>query len=150
MRAQRVGGFMKRIILCAVAIWALAIAWQPVVDAGGARGRREAPAIGVAPVPPGAHGRRPVVRTYVYPYPYAPYGYYYPYGPQSLVVTPYGSYYLPPTVVVTQPYYCILHQSGWVSRAGFLDHVAGTHKLPLESAAAFCPDGVEACLFPAY
>ncbi|MBM4263772.1 MAG: hypothetical protein FJ145_20405 [Deltaproteobacteria bacterium] len=143
---------MKRILLTiAVVILALGMAAQNIADASGVRGRRETPAVGASPAPRAAHGRRPVVRTYVYPphYYYAPYGYY-PYHPPAFVVSPYGSYYYPPTVVVTQPYFCVLHQAGWVSRAGFLDHVAGTHKLPLESAASFCPDGVDSCLFPAY
>lgn len=139
---------MRRITLV-VAILVLAMTAQIPVEAGGPRNRRDAPAMGVAPVPQPVRGRRPPVRAYVYPhyYPYASYGYHYP---PPLVISPYGAYYQPPTIVVTHPYFCTLHQAGWVSRAGFVDHLAGTHKLPLESAAWFCPDGVESCLFPAY
>jgi hypothetical protein len=68
-----------------------------------------------------------------------------------LVVSPYGpSYYVPPTVVVTWPYFCIFHNDGFVSRIGLLDHLAGTHKIPLDAAANLCPDGVSSCVFPAY
>jgi hypothetical protein len=66
------------------------------------------------------------------------------------VVSPYTSYYIPPTVVATLPYFCVLHQAGWVSRVGFLDHIAGMHELTLESAASLCPDIVNSCLFPRY
>jgi hypothetical protein len=31
-----------------------------------------------------------------------------------------------------------------------LDHLAGTHKFPLETAAYICPEDVEICLFPGY
>lgn len=107
--------------------------------------------MGVPPASRAAHGRSPLVRSYVYPqyyYQHRPYGHYHAY--RSRVVTPEGAYYQEPTIVVTHPYFCTLHQAGWVSRAGFLDHVAGTHKLSLESAASYCPDGVDGCLFPRY
>ncbi|MBM4297699.1 MAG: hypothetical protein FJ143_08165 [Deltaproteobacteria bacterium] len=74
-----------------------------------------------------------------------------PYQTPVLVISPYGpSYYLPPAVVVTSPYFCVLHNDGFVSRIGLLDHLAGTHKLPLDVAAAICPDGVGSCVFPSY
>jgi hypothetical protein len=63
--------------------------------------------------------------------------------------TPY-SYYLPPTVVANLPFFCTLHQVGFWTRAGMLDHLAGTHKFPLETAAYICPEDVEICLFPGY
>jgi hypothetical protein len=107
---------------------------------------------------PGVARQTPVVRDwrssrYVvagYPYPY----YYYPYGhfySPVIVVSPYYSpYYVPPTVVVTSPFFCVLHQVGYVSRAGMLDHLAGTHKFALETAASVCPDGAAHCIFPSY
>jgi hypothetical protein len=74
-----------------------------------------------------------------------------PYQAPALVISPYGpSYYLPPAVVVSSPYFCVLHNDGFVSRIGLLDHLAGTHKLPLDVAAAICPDGVGSCVFPSY
>jgi hypothetical protein len=84
----------------------------------------------------------------IYPYTY----YYRTYVPPVLVVSPYGgSYYLPPTVVVTQPYFCVLHNEGFVSRVGLLDHLSSSlHRIPLDAAAAICPDGVESCVFPTY
>lgn len=85
-----------------------------------------------------------------YPYFYQSY-YYQPYYPQVLVISPYGqSYLLPPTVVVNEPYFCVLHNEGFVSRVGLVDHLAGTHKIPLDAVAGFCPDGGGSCVFPSY
>jgi hypothetical protein len=93
--------------------------------------------------------------VYFYRYPngayyYYPNGYYFrPYYPPALVISPYGpSYYLPPVIEVTERYFCALHYAGFTTRAGMLDHLAGTHKFSLESAASFCPDGVESCIYP--
>ena len=84
-----------------------------------------------------------------YYYPFA--AYYVPYQVPVLVISPYGpSYYLPPAVVVTAPYFCVFHNDGFVSRIGLLDHLAGTHKIPLDAAATICPDGVGSCVFPSY
>src|SRR5512132_1394165 len=85
-----------------------------------------------------------------YPYYYQPY-YYQPYYPPVLVVSPYAqSYILPPTVVVNEPYFCVLHNEGFVSRIGLVDHLAGTHKIPLDAVAGLCPDGGGSCVFPSY
>ena len=82
-------------------------------------------------------------------YPFA--SYIIPYQAPVLVISPYGpSYYLPPAVVVSAPYFCVFHNDGFVSRIGLLDHLAGTHKLSLEAAATICPDGVGGCIFPSY
>lgn len=137
---------MKPLILAIFLMLGLAV--SSAVEAGERqlRARREMGIVAVAPPPSARHHRRP--QTIIIAPPVHPY--YYPYGYYPYVVSPYTSYYIPPAVVVTAPYFCTLHQTGWVSRAGFLDHVAGTHKLPLESAAAFCPDGIESCLFPGY
>ena len=84
-----------------------------------------------APIP-----RRPVVVVPIYhSYPY----YYYSYHP-----------YFVPSVVINAPFFCVLHQDGYVSRVGMLDHLAGTHKFPLDTAAAICPDGSPECIFPGY
>jgi hypothetical protein len=92
----------------------------------------------------------PIYR-YTYPYLY-PYHYYYqPYYPPVVVISPYlQPYYVTPTVVATYPYFCVFHNEGWVSRMGMLDHLAGTHKIPLDAAAVFCPDDGGACIFPSY
>jgi hypothetical protein len=83
---------------------------------------------------------------YVYPNGFHP-GYY----PPTIVISPYFQPdYRVPTVVVTSRYFCVLHNEGFVSRVGLLDHLAGTHKVPLDAAASFCPDGIAACIFPAY
>jgi hypothetical protein len=60
------------------------------------------------------------------------------------------SYYVPPAVVVTSPYFCAFHNDGFVSRIGLLDYLSGTHKIPLDAAATICPDGVGSCVFPSY
>ena len=84
-----------------------------------------------------------------YYYPFATY--YVPYQASVLVISPYGpAYYVPPAVVATSPYFCVFHNDSFVSRAGLLDHLAGTHKIPLDAAATICPDGVESCVFPSY
>jgi hypothetical protein len=88
--------------------------------------------------------------TYRYAYPY-PYTYYQPYYPPVVVISPYlQPYYVMPTVVATSPYFCVFHNEGYVSRVGLLDHLAGTHKVPLDAAAAFCPDDIGPCIFPPY
>lgn len=77
--------------------------------------------------------------------------YYLPYPPPVLVISPYGpAYYVPPAVVVTQPFFCVFHNDGFVSRVGLLDHLAGMHKIPIDAAATICPDGVDSCVFPSY
>ena len=77
--------------------------------------------------------------------------YYVPYASPVLVVSPYApAYFLPPTVVVTAPYFCVLHNEGFVSRIGLLDHLAGTHKIALYAAVTLCPDGAASCVFPSY
>jgi len=77
--------------------------------------------------------------------------YHVPYASPVLVVSPYApAYFLPPTVVVTAPYFCVLHYEGFVSRIGLLDHLAGTHKIALDAAVNVCPDGAASCVFPSY
>jgi hypothetical protein len=52
--------------------------------------------------------------------------------------------------VATWPYFCVFHNEGYVSRIGLIDHLAGTHKIPLDAVTAFCPDDTGACIFPSY
>ncbi len=83
---------------------------------------------------------------YPYPYPLTRY-----YRQPIVVISPaYYPYYFPPTVVVSSPFYCLAHQAGWVSRAGMLDHLSGTHKIPLETAASACPEATESCVVDGY
>lgn len=86
---------------------------------------------------------------YVYPGPFYYLPYYYP---PVRVISPYAYpyYHVPPTVVATWPYFCALHNEAFVSRVGLLDHLSGTHKIPLDGAVNFCPDGSAACIFPPY
>ena len=84
-------------------------------------------------------------------YYYVPRDYYQPYYPAVVVVSPYApAYVLAPTVVVTSPFFCVLHNEGWVSRVGLLDHLSGMHKIRLDAAANLCPDDGASCVFPSY
>jgi len=86
-------------------------------------------------------------QRYFYPNSY----YVVPYQAPILVYSPYSpAYYLPPTAVVTLPFFCVLDNHGFVSRVALLDHIAGTHKIPLAAAATICPDGLTSCIFPSY
>lgn len=88
------------------------------------------------------------IYPYRYPYWYGRYQHYYP---PLVVISPYSySYYVPPTVVATTPYFCVLHNEAYVSRIGLLDHLAGTHKVPLDAAVSLCPHGATTCIFPPY
>ncbi len=136
-------------ILSVIAILALALV---VVSAAGADQRRivgrQRAASGVTFFSGGPSNRVIVQRQFYGAYPYY---YYQPYYPPVVVISPYGpSYILPPTVVVTSPYFCVLHNQGFVSRVGLLDHLAGTHKIPLDAATSLCPDGGASCVFPSY
>lgn len=85
------------------------------------------------------------------PNPVYPYIYYPPYYPAVVVISPYSQpYYVAPTIVATSPYFCVFHNEGFVSRVGMLDHLAGIDKVPLDAAAALCPDGTGTCIFPWY
>jgi len=85
---------------------------------------------------------------YYYPYPYPFTGYY---RQPIVVISPaYYPYYVSPTIVASSPFYCLAHQAGWVSRAGMLDHLSGTHKIPLATAASVCPDATESCVVDGY
>jgi hypothetical protein len=98
----------------------------------------------------GSVARGGPIYRYAYPYPYN-YYYYQPYYPPVMVISPYSQpYYVTPTVVATWPYFCVFHNEGFVSRIGLIDHLAGTHKIPLDAVAAFCPDDTGACIFPSY
>lgn len=116
-----------------------------VVAGGGPRHetrRYWKPAFPVAP-------RGPFYYRRYYTPPYAYYGH----NPRSIIiVTPstYYPYYAPVTVVTSEPFYCHVHQVGFVSRVGFLDHISGTHKVPLETANAICADGTESCIIEGY
>lgn len=83
---------------------------------------------------------------------------YYPYhhhghNPRSIIViTPsfYYPYSAPVTIVTSEPYYCHMHHVGFISRVGFLDHISGTHKIPLETANSICTDANESCVIEGY
>ncbi|HEX9661026.1 MAG TPA: hypothetical protein VGB27_01965 [Candidatus Binatia bacterium] len=82
-------------------------------------------------------------------YPYS----YYRHDPRSVIIIrpfTYHPYFAPVTVVTSEPFYCHVHHVGFVSRVGFLDHVSGTHKIPLETANSICADGDESCVIEGY
>lgn len=137
-----------KVILSTLVMLTLALALTPAADADQRRfvaaPRAQSGATWFA-----APSNRIIVQRQVsiaYPY------YYYPgYYPQVLVISPYApAYVLPPTVVATARYFCVLHNDGFISRVGLLDHLAGTHKIPLDAASSLCPDGAGSCLFPSY
>ena len=128
------------------------------VWAGGARaGERAANSPPRSAVPrTSVQGGTPATR---FQNPYQPYYYYYPYPyrftgyyrqPIVVISPAYHPYYVPQTVVVSSPFYCLAHQAGWVSRVGMLDHLSGTHKIPLATAASVCPDATESCVVDGY
>jgi hypothetical protein len=144
---------MKRILILALLVTMLSL--LPNLAVAGGQGRPN--------LRSGAAPRGNVPRVWIHrgsrgyrhghpirPYYHYPNGYYYQsFYPPAVVIAPYGStYYQPRVVEVTSPYFCVLHNAGFVNRAGMVDHLAGTHKFPLESAAYFCPAGVDSCLYP--
>lgn len=140
-------------ILSAIALLALGVILVAEAGAGPRRGIVTPRAgSGVRSFSGGVPGRAVVQRHFFYSgYPYYYQHYYQPYYPPVLVVSPYGhSYILPPTVVVNERYFCVLHNQGFISRVGLLDHLAGTDKVPLEAATRLCPDTGGSCVFPSY
>jgi len=150
---------MKRAGTVLIAI-ALVLWFAAQVFAGGGRvtvrsGHFRAAHSGLS-VAPGPHIRPGVRHGFVpYGYPhyyhrhyYYPYGYYRYYRQPIIVLSPYHyyPYYAPAPVVVNYPFYCFAHQVGFVSRVGMLDHISGTHKIPLDTAASACPEGEESCI----
>ena len=135
---------MKRVLILAT-IAGLFLSLPVLTSAGS--GRPE--------VRPGFSPRGSISRGWVhrgvpiYRYTYPGYSYYSPYYSPPIVISPYGpSYYLPPVIEVTAPYFCVLHGAGYMTRAGLLDHLAGTHKFTLRDAADLCADGVDSCIYP--
>jgi hypothetical protein len=151
---------MKRLIMAA-ALFGFSLGFWGELSAAGARvtGRaglkNVAPhALSAAPAPvvqrnsrhhfPAAVGYPYYWHHYYPPYQYhrapviivAP-SYYYPY---------YHSYYSPTSVFLSAPFYCFTHHEGFATRIGFIDHVSGTHKIPINTVAAICPDGNQSCV----
>ena len=87
---------------------------------------------------------------YYYRHYHYPYGHYRYYRQPIVVLSPYhyDPYYYPGRVITNYPFYCFAHQVGFVNRAGMLDHISGTHKIPLDVAASACPDE-ESCIIDA-
>ncbi len=79
--------------------------------------------------------------------------YSYRHDPRSvIVITPSSRYryHAPVTVVTSEPFYCHVHHVGFVSRAGFLDHTAGAHRIPLQTADGICASGNASCVIEGY
>ena len=147
---------MRRITTSAV-IMGLVISLSGQLWAGGARVIVRPGAVAVGVAPGGVVSRRWANGGFVAPgysyqtYYYIPGPYYRQYYAPVIVVSPYYyPYYVAHPVVVNAPFFCLLHETGFISRAGMLDHLAGTHKFALETAASICPEGIESCLFPSY
>ena len=113
---------------------------------------------GVAPNNIQRNWRSPLysVRPHSFGYPAYPVYYsYYSFGldPRSVVVVTASRYYpydAAITAVTSEPFYCHLHHVGFISRAGFLDHISGTHKIPLQTAASICADSNDSCVIEGY
>jgi hypothetical protein len=138
---------MKRVLIFVLV--GVIFSWVPDLIIAGGRGRPNlrsgATPRGTMPRGWAPTRRAPLTRFYYYPNGV----YYQPFYPTAVVISPYGpNYYQPPVLEVTAPYFCVLHNAGFYTRAGIVDHLAGTHKYPLESAAYFCPDGIESCIYP--
>jgi hypothetical protein len=106
------------------------------------------------------HWRSAAPQGQYYPFSYRRYYPYYPYrysyfrnDPRSIIIiTPHQfyPYYAPGAVITSEPFYCHMHYVGFVSRAGFLDHISGTHKIPLKTADQICAEGEESCWVEGY
>ena len=124
---------------------------------GGRTGERAVPVAPRSHVPrTWAQGGIPAARFpnryqhYFYYYPY-PYGFTRYYRQPIVVISPmYYPFYVPPVIVTSSPFYCLAHQAGYISRAGMLDHLSGTHRIPLETAASACPEATESCVVDGY
>ena len=110
--------------------------------------RSTVPRTWVQPGTPFPRFANPYQYFYYYPYPYGFTGYYR--QPIVVIAPAHYSYYVPPTIVASSPFYFLAHQAGWVSRAGMLDHLSGTHKIPLQAAVSVCPDATESCIVDGY
>ena len=84
--------------------------------------------------------------------PFYNYYYYRRHDPRSvIIITPSTHYYdSRVTAVTSEPYYCHVHHVGFVSRVGFLDHVAGVHKIPIETVDGICAEGNASCVIEGY
>jgi hypothetical protein len=132
-------------------LFALAV-FQLLLDFSAASGQRH------GKTEAGAVLRAPAARAWINPgppiYRYGHAHRYHPHTfrhyPPAAVTSPYGPtyYYAPRVIEATTPYFCALHNVGFLTRAGMLDHLAGTHKYPLQSASHFCPSGAEICIYP--
>jgi hypothetical protein len=43
------------------------------------------------------------------------------------------------------PFFCSFHGAVFTNQAGFLDHVGGTHKVPLQQAVSLCAEDGSSC-----
>jgi hypothetical protein len=137
---------MKRWIAAVIAVVTLSVAGQAAAGGSGMAVRVGNSPTNTAPksvIERSRRSNRHFFLGYSY-YPY-PYGYY----PGPFIVAPYP-YYGPVTVAVSTPFFCLSHHVGYISRIGMLDHLSGIHKLPLDTAAAVCPDDNQSCIIDGY
>jgi hypothetical protein len=143
----------------------LVLCFGPQVFAGGGRAAlRSGPRSIIDPgaatlpgvrVPAGVGHGRYGQRGYVFPYHhhYYPRRHYNYYPPAIIVLSPHNYqpyHYYPPPGLAISPFYCHVHHVGFPTRIGFLDHFSGTHKVPIDAAAAICPDSNEGCIIEPY
>jgi hypothetical protein len=85
------------------------------------------------------HFRRAPRVIVVYPYGFTPYHHFH-----------YGPYYYPGHAFFDPelyPFFCSFHGAVFINQAGFLDHVGGTHKVPLQDAVTLCAQDGSSCFF---
>jgi hypothetical protein len=97
-------------------------------------------------------GRHVIVPNYYYPY-YYPYlqGFgHYEHWKHELYFGPHHHLLPSHPLVYASPYVCLFHERSFINQAGFVDHVGGTHKIPLRDVVSFCNPGGSSCVFPGY
>ena len=137
---------MKQSAVAVMAGLALLVAGQVSAGGSGVAIRVGNSPANIAPKSAGERGRRSD-RHFFLGYPYYPYPYVY--YPAPVIIAPYP-YYGPVTIAVSAPFFCLSHHVGYISRIGMLDHLSGIHKLPLDTAAAVCPDDNQSCIIDGY
>ncbi|HZA53902.1 MAG TPA: hypothetical protein VE616_06615 [Candidatus Udaeobacter sp.] len=147
---------MKRLVACiltvALGLWLCGQASAGGAGVAGRLGNPAGSAKAKSAVQQSLRYGAPVVPGYPYYWYYVPRTYY----RQPVIAVPpytypyYYPYYVPSTLVVSSPFFCLAHHVGYVSRIGMLDHLNGTHKIPLETAVHVCPEGNETCIIDGY
>jgi hypothetical protein len=135
-------------------IIAILLIWAAPALAGGAPAQfRHAPAISERrPAAPQRFWGRPPARVYKF---YSPPIYHrgfshFDHWKHELYFGPHHHSLHSHPLLSVSPFVCLYHEEAFVNQAGFVDHVGGTHKIPLESTLSFCDAHGSSCIFPGY